>query len=121
MMQPPLPTSGQVVVSLEPSSVRMLADGDPVQVTATVHNSGETPNEYKIEIAELDPSWYTLETKGVLVPPGDRVPVSIALHPRSPKGDTIRVAKYNFTVQATLSDDPTQFGVTTGTIEIVGA
>lgn len=118
-MQTPTPDSDKIIVNLTPPSVRMLAGGDPVELTATVQNAGSEKDQFQIDVAGIDPSWYTIEIEGVVLTPGDTVTAPIILHP--PKDGTIQVGKYVFTVQAASLKDPSHFGSTPGTIEIIGS
>ncbi len=110
------PGSEPIVVNLTPPEIKVAAGGEPVEVIANVRNATTTVDQYRIEVENLDPTWYTITAQSVSLFPGDSAPIPIRLHP--PKGSGTRAGHYTFTVRARSHSDPTMIGVTKGVLQV---
>lgn len=116
MMQGPTAVSEPIVVNLTPPEVKVAAGTEPVEITATVRNASPTVDQYRIEVENLDPSWYTVMVDSVALFPGDSASIPIKLHP--PKNSSTRAGHYTFIVRARSNADPSLVGVTKGVVQV---
>ncbi len=79
-----------------------LAPGDTAEVRIGVSNVSDVVDIFVLSVVGLDPTWYSLSDPQVSLFPGDSFEVVLRLHPRSPAPAGL----YEFTVQASSSDDP---------------
>ena len=105
-----------IVVNLTPPEIKVAAGAEPVEITAVVRNASPTVDQYRVEIENLDPSWYTLTVDSVALFPGDSASIPIRLHP--PKNSQTRAGHYTFIVRARSNADPSLVGVTKGVVQI---
>ena len=116
MANPPITMAEPISVRLTPSEVRIAPGGDPVDLVAEVRNAGTTVDQYKIEIENLDPSWYTIIISAVALFPGNNAQIPIRLHP--PRASNTLAGMYSFVVRARSQANPTLTGSARGTLEV---
>lgn len=116
MTQGPAAVSEPIVVNLSPPEIKVAAGAEPVELNAVVRNASPTVDQYRIEIENLDPSWYTVTVDSVALFPGDSASIPIKLHP--PKNSNTRAGHYTFIVRARSNADPSLVGVTKGVVQI---
>lgn len=67
---------------LAPTEIRVKPEDPPAQLMATISNTGQTVERYRLEVEGIDPTWYTVERPVFNLLPGDSLQVNIRVHPR---------------------------------------
>lgn len=108
--------SDAIRVSLSPERVEVMPNGDPVEVTITITNTGATVDQYAVELDRLPTTWYTLSNTSVALFPQDHEEAKLVIHP--PRGATVTAGTYPYTVTVLSRADPTQTNRIEGTVQI---
>ena len=114
--QLPPSASQPIIVTLDPPDSRMIPGGEPVVLTAAVHNAGADMDQFDMDIEGIDRSWYTVQVESLALMGGDTASIPIKLHP--PKTTETRAGRYVFQVRAISKNNPSLMGSTRGTLEI---
>src|SRR4051794_2915792 len=107
----------QLAISLQPKRATVTAGGTPAPVGAVVQNQTSGIASYVLEIAGLDPDWYTLPVTNLALFPGEQKPVNLAFH--APAGQAVLAGSYDYTVRARSMAVTGRVGEATGTLLIV--
>jgi serine/threonine protein kinase len=98
-------TGDSVTVKLGDAMVAAEAGGRPVETTATISNPRQEQNQeqYNFEVEDLDPSWYSLDVKSVVLWQGGTAQVKITF--AIPRRSTTP-GSYVYRVKATSVKNP---------------
>src|SRR4051794_34043355 len=107
----------QLAISLHPKRATATGGGTPAQVVAVIQKQTSVIDSYVLEIAGLDPDWYTLPVTNLALFPGEQKPVNIAFH--APPGLSVLAGSYDYTVRARSMAVTGRLGEATGTLLIV--
>jgi len=107
--------SETIRVSLQPAQLQASVGGDAATATLAIQNVGLQVDQYNIELAGLEPTWYDLDVTGVALFPQDSNQVKLAI--RVPRG--VRAGTYPFGVKVTSRANPAQFEIVNSQIEVV--
>jgi uncharacterized membrane protein len=103
-----------VRVTLNPAQTKAIAGAAPGVVVVNVQNTSSTPEQYTVEVEDLDPSWYTVAARTVAVAPGATMPVAMKIAP--PLG--ARSGPYTYAVRARSTANPLAAGVARGLVQL---
>jgi uncharacterized membrane protein len=103
-----------VRVTLNPAQTKAIAGAAPGVVVVNVQNASSTPEQYTVEVEDLEPSWYTVAARTVAVAPGATMPVAMKLQP--PLG--ARSGPYTYAVRARSTANPLATGVARGLLQL---
>src|SRR5512142_893183 len=92
----------RVSISVSPSSLTVTA-GESTQATVTLHNGGQTVDQFTIAIEGLKPGWFSLPVSSVALFPNDQDVLKIMLTP--PRAET-RGGSYPFRIRVTSQENP---------------
>ena len=70
----------KVEVTVEPTAFT-IAPGDTTEASATLHNLGQSVDQFTISLDGLEPDWYSLPVSSVALFPNDQDKLRIILHP----------------------------------------
>ena len=93
-----------VNVSVTPTSLT-IAPGDSGEYTATLHNSGQTVDQFTVSIDGLDSQWFSLPVSSVALFPNDEDHLKVILHP--PKADAAS-GSHRFKLNVMSQENPAQ-------------
>jgi hypothetical protein len=93
----PVPTEKAPQVSLTPALLVWRGESQSERIAINVVNTGDTENDYAVEIQGLDSSWYSINPR-IRVASGRTFQTELTLHP--PQG--LRHGDYPFTVVVSL-------------------
>lgn len=85
-----------VDVELTPNRIEVEPGAKPVEATVGLRNLGNVVSQFTIEVADLEPDWFTVPVPSVGLFPQDREQVRITFHP--PKRPNLRAGTYPFRV-----------------------
>jgi hypothetical protein len=103
---------------LEPAEIEIAPGGSAQTATVYVRNMGPDVDQFSVEVAGLDPSWYTAETTAVALFPGDAMPLTVSIHP--PPG-AAQPGRYPFGIVARSQTNPNIGAQANGTLAIMGS
>jgi uncharacterized membrane protein len=107
--------SDKIRVTVTPESLVTTA-GETVEISATLHNLGQTIDQFTVSIEGLDASWYTLPVSSVALFPNDKDNLKVILSP--PKTTETKAGSYPFHIKVTSQADPTEIATVDVNIEI---
>jgi hypothetical protein len=105
-------------VWLDPPEIEVAPGGAANTATVYVRNMGSDVDQFSIEVAGLDPSWFTAETTAVALFPGDAMPLAVTIHP--PPG-AAQPGRYPFGIIARSQTDPNIGAQANGTLAVMGS
>jgi serine/threonine protein kinase len=111
------PSNGAVTIRLTTPETIVTMGGAPVEATAVITNPSQEhdSDQYIFEVADLDPTWYELDVRSVLLMRGDSSQITIRfMVPR--RGASAGV--YMYRLQAKSVEDDAVLGYTTGRIAV---
>lgn len=88
--------AGTVSVELTPSRMEVEPGGAPVELTVGLRNLGSVVSQFTVEVADLEPDWYSIAAPTVGLFPQDGDAVRVSFHP--PKSKNLRAGEYPFRV-----------------------
>ena len=106
-----------ITIRLDSPEVLIEAGGPPVVTTAEISNPSQTTEQvqYNFELTALDPGWYRLDPKSVLLQRGDSSEVRITFAvPR--RGGQLGIFAYR--LRARAKHNPRISGITTGRLRV---
>ena len=83
-------------VTLTPARIEVEPGAAPADATITLQNSGRIVEQYSVEVAGLDPEWFTAPVASIGLFPQDRDQLRLTFHP--PKRPGVRAGAYPFHV-----------------------
>ncbi len=107
--------SDKIQVTATPESL-VATPGDSVETSATLHNLGQSIDQFTLSIEGLDDSWYNLPVSSVALFPNDKDNLKIILTP--PKTAETKAGSYPFRVKVTSQADPNESAAVDLKIEI---
>ncbi|MFC1968049.1 hypothetical protein ACFLVX_01495 [Chloroflexota bacterium] len=107
--------SDKIEVTATPESLVTTA-GETVETSATLHNLGQSIDQFTITIEGLDASWYTLPVSSVALFPNDKDNLKILLSP--PKTPETKAGSYPFRIRVASQADPKEAATVDLNIEI---
>jgi uncharacterized membrane protein len=107
--------SGKIQVNLPSESLTVMA-GETVETSATLHNLGQTIDQFTVSIEGLDASWFTLPVSSVALFPNDKDNLKIILSP--PKAAETKAGSYPFRIRVASQADPTEIATVDLSIEV---
>lgn len=102
----------KIEASIAPKEL-VLAPGDNAEATATLHNLGQSVDQFTLSVDGLDPGWYTLPVSSVALFPNDVDNLKLVLHP--PKGDDTKAGSYTGRINVASQENPGEVA----TVEII--
>ena len=111
------PANGAVTIRLTTPETIVTMGGAPVEATAVITNPSQEhdSDQYIFEVADLDPTWYELDVRSVLLMRGDSSQITIRFTvPR--RGASAGV--YMYRLQAKSVENDAVLGYTTGRIAV---
>ena len=94
--------SNKIQVTVTPESLITTA-GEAVETIATLHNVGQTIDQFTVSIEGLDANWYTLPVSSVALFPNDKDNLKIILCP--PKTAETKAGSYPFHIRVASQAD----------------
>lgn len=85
-----------VSVELSPNRIEVEPGAKPVEATVGLRNLSGVVSQYTIEIADLEPDWYSVPVPSIGLFPQDKEQVRITFHP--PKRSDLRAGAYPFRI-----------------------
>jgi hypothetical protein len=85
-----------VAVELTPARIEVEPGARPVEASIGLKNLGGVVSQYTVEVADLEPDWFTVPVPSVGLFPQDREQVRITFHP--PKRPNLRSGEYPFRI-----------------------
>ncbi len=104
----------QIEIQLDRSSLN-LAPGEASEVRATLTNAGSVVDAYVLQVAGIDPAWYTLSANEVRLFPGQSSQVVLKL---KPQGTQALAGAHGFSLIATSRDNPAVRAVASGMVTL---
>jgi hypothetical protein len=110
MQTPQVPSS--ILVTLTPSQVDIAPGSQPGEIALSVRNSGQSVDQYGIEVEGLEPGWYSLDVQSLSLFPGDSFDGKLAV--QVPQGSNPIAGAYPFTVRVRSRSNPQISGAANG-------
>jgi uncharacterized membrane protein len=107
--------SDRIELTVEPTNLK-IAKGIAVESKITLHNLGQTVDQFSISVAGLDPKWYKLPVSSVGLFPNDRDNVKVIIN--VPENLCNGVSFYPFQVIATSEENPQDTTISNLSLEI---
>ncbi|MBM3133671.1 MAG: hypothetical protein FJZ95_11665, partial [Chloroflexi bacterium] len=89
----------RIEVAAEPATVSLMA-GETAEVTAKIHNTGQTIDQLVLGVEGLDDAWHTIPVTSVALFPNDQDNLRISLHPPAEAEAKIGVHKFRIVVRS---------------------
>src|SRR5919206_744881 len=81
-------------LEFEPTQLELAVGGDPVEATVSVQNHSTIVDKYTLEVAGLDPDWYSVSVPSVNLFPEDRGTFRVTF--QVPVRDGVKAGSYPF-------------------------
>ncbi|MDB5074863.1 MAG: serine/threonine protein kinase with domain, partial [Chloroflexi bacterium] len=107
-----------IKVTLTPSTIEA-RPSTPAVMVVTIHNTGQTVEQYSIEIEGLSSSWYSLPETRVALFPNDRDDVRITILPSLEAG--MAAGSHSFTITVVAQANPAERATANGIIKVAAA
>ncbi len=106
---------GKIEVTIAPTTL-LMSKGDTAEATVTLHNKGQTVDQFTLSLEGLDVSWYTLPVSSVALFPNDQDNLKIII--RLPEAIDTKTTSYSVRAKATSQENPAEVAIASLTIQI---